>query len=536
MNKNIWVVIGLGASMAMTSACSSSTASDNNTSSTVRQLFTPEPTPDRSMLRKTASGNLVTLLADPANQEITLVDVDPTVVSNNTKSLMVTLPDGKAAQFNLHDYKTITPGIDGWVGYKSSEWKKQHSSGPTEIDIDPLYYLSLVREGNTVVGSVIIDGQRYRLETLAPGKYAFIKVDESKLPPEAEPLAGVSENNKMARTVTPASEHSIIRVLMVSTNEARAANSSYRAAMAGALQDANAYMANSRVNITYELAGYFDADYEETGKSSQLGDLKETSRPLGASVAPVRDALRADLVTMYSTTRAYCGMGYVTSGRTTGFSVVACLSSMGHELGHNLGATHNWEPGDNEGNPPYRFGYRYTGTPRFRTQMSYDCSGGTCPRVPYHSNPRITYQGVPLGTVEHHDAARRFNERRETVANFYPPYQNQTRVTVYDNAAMTGETCTFEVPSTQSVVLIDDVCPGGWKARIWSARVQGIGANTTLRLGNEFASHTYSSSYYVGDFDVPTLTAVRLNLPDGMTMEPGSGNLTKRIDRLTILR
>ncbi|MGO3984793.1 M12 family metallo-peptidase [Pseudomonas sp. SAS7] len=512
MNKNIWVVIGLGASLAMTSACSSSTASDNNTSSTVRQLFTPEPTPDRSILRKTASGNLVTLLADPANQEITLVDVDPTVVSNNTKSLMVTLPDGKAAQFNLHDYKTITPGIDGWVGYKSSEWKKQHSSGPTEIDIDPLYYLSLVREGNTVVGSVIIDGQRYRLETLAPGKYAFIKVDESKLPPEAEPLVGVSENNKMARTVTPASEHSIIRVLMVSTNEARAANSSYRAAMAGALQDANAYMANSRVNITYELAGYFDADYEETGKSSQLGDLKATSRPLGASVAPVRDALRADLVTMYSTTRAYCGMGYLTSGRTTGFSVVACLSSMGHELGHNLGATHNWEPGDNERNPPYMFGYPYTGTPRFRTQMSYDCSGGTCPKVPYHSNPRITYQGVALGTVEHHDAARRFNERRETVENFYP---HVVTYTLYEHENYQGQSCTIMHGDMETSYLTSR-CGSGWDRKVSSLRIGGVVPGLTIELWPDGVSQTriYSRTF-TGELDVPTMNKAP-NFPAGV--------------------
>jgi len=41
--------------------------------------------------------------------------------------------------------------------------------------------------------------------------------------------------------------------------------------------------------------------------------------------------------------------------------------------------------------------------------------------IPYFSNPRLTYTGFPIGTSSHHDAARRFNERRETVEGFYPP-------------------------------------------------------------------------------------------------------------------
>lgn len=536
MNKNICKALVLGATLTMASACSSSTPSDSGTSSAVTQLFTLEPTPDRSTLQKTATGYLATLLADPANQEITLVKVDPAVVSNKTQDLAVTLPNGQAAQFHLRDYNTMIPGIDGWVGYKPSAWKLQHSSTPSEIDIDPIYYLSLVREGDKVVGSVIVDGQRYRLETLEPGKYAFIKVDETKLPPEAEPLEGPKEKNKAPRSVSQSSSHSTIRVLMVSTIEARAANPNYRPAMAQALQDANAYMANSFVDITYELAGYFDADYAETGKSSQLGDLTDTARPLAASVVPVREALKADLVTMYSTTKAYCGMAYVTSNRATATSVVPCLSSMSHELGHNLGATHNWEPGNQEGNPTYMFGYRYTGTPRFRTQMSYDCSGGTCPRVPYHSNPRLTYEGVPLGTVRNHDVARRFNERRETVENFYSPLPIlNTKVTVYDNVAMKGASCTFDVPNVQAIVMIEDFCPR-WKSKIWSARVEGINPKTTLRLGNRFAWHTYTSEWYPGDFDVPTLSRVELEMPDGMTMTPHSQNLTKLVDRVYIFR
>ncbi|WP_410963698.1 hypothetical protein, partial [Salmonella sp. SAL4455] len=53
---------------------------------------------------------------------------------------------------------------------------------------DPLYYLSLVREGDKLVGRVVVEGQRYRLDSIGSGQYVLIKVDESKLPAEGEPL------------------------------------------------------------------------------------------------------------------------------------------------------------------------------------------------------------------------------------------------------------------------------------------------------------------------------------------------------------
>jgi len=417
MQRAIRTTLLASAGMFMAAACTSTTSS---LQAVAPALFTVQSTPDRNTLQKSAEGYLATLLADPANTEITLVSVNTSLISSGSEKMLVSLPNGKAAQFERHSSNAIAAGLNGWVGYKPSEWKSQHASSSSEIDIDPLYYLSLVREGDSVVGNVILDGQRYRLETVGTDKYALIKVDESKLPPEAEPLVVPDNRNAVSSPESPRSEHSTIRVLLVSTNTVRAADPNYRVAMAQALQDANAYMENSGVDITYEMAGFYDADYTETGDNNQLLDLQNRSHPLGASVRPVRESLRADLVTMYTTSRAYCGHGYVDATRDYAFSTVACLPSMSHELGHNLGGNHNWESGDAYGNPPYKFGYRYSATPRFRTQLSYECLDGTCPRIPYHSNPRLTYQGKALGTVAHHDVARRFNERRQIIEDFYP--------------------------------------------------------------------------------------------------------------------
>lgn len=403
-----WLVI---AGCALLGACSLSAPPKSDTTGAAQQLFKLEPTPDRNTLQKTASGYLAALLADPVNHEVTLIKVDPAVVSSGTQNLAVTLPNGKAAQFHLRDFNTITPGIDGWVGYKPSAYKQSHPGLTSEIDSDPLYYLSLARDGEKLVGSVTVDGQLYRIDYVSPGQHALIKVDESKLPPDGEP---VQDPGNLARDNTvgkvPTSARSVIRVLFVTTKQSREKRPNNRAELAKALNDANQYMANSQVAITYEAAGYVDADYDETGRSywQQATDMMSSSQ-----VSQQREQWRADLVSVYSTKTGACGMATVTATRSTAYSVISCAHSLAHELGHNLGAMHRHNEPANV--PEYAYGYDDT-VGKFHTMMH--TSHGA---VPYFADPRLSYQGRPLGHVELHDVARRFDERRETVENFYPP-------------------------------------------------------------------------------------------------------------------
>jgi len=530
MKTAIWNRVVLGSTLLLFWGCSTSAAVSTATS-TSPQLFTFEPTSERQVLQSKATGYLAALLADPANAEVTLVKVNPALVSQHTQNLAVDLPGGKATVFQRRSLNSTGSDIEGWVGYVPSSWKQSHSAGAAEINDDPLYYLSIVRQGEELFGRIVVDGQPYRLDYVGSGQHALIKVDESKLPPDGAPvmLQG-AERADSAVEKAPLSSHSTIRVLLVSTMQAREKRPNYKLEMTQALQDANQYFINSRVNVTYELAGLYDADYDETNQSStaQLNSLKDPNHPLGKAVYVKRDALRADLVSMYSTVTNVCGQAINQRTKEGGYSIFSCSIALAHELGHNFGGGDGWKPSPPENN--YRNGYKHESTPVFHTRMvtSHGALG-------YFSNPRISYQNIPMGT-DRHDMTRQIDDQRETVENYYPPYQNQTRVTVYDDVAMKGDSCTFEVPSTQTVVLIDDVCPGGWKTKIWSARVQGIGANTTLRLGNEHARHTYRSDYYVGDFDISTLTAFKIEVPDGMIMEPSPGNLSRRVDRVTIQR
>lgn len=497
----------------------------------VPQLFTVEPDKAGTTLQRQATDYLAQLHSDPANAEITLVKLDPTLTDADTRTLAVSLPDGKTARFDLRDFTTLAPGIDAWVGYKASAWKQTGSTSAAEIGHDPLYYLSLAREGDKVVGDVVIDGQPYRIEPVGAGQHALIKRDQAQLPPEAEPLVAPETDlaNDRVSVIAP-STHSTIRVLFLTTNQRRERSPNYKVELAQALNNANQYMKNSDVQITYQLAGFYDGDYDETDRTynQQLGDIR-TAKPFSDEVLRVREHLRADMVSMYSTASAYCGMAWLNANQSNTHSVISCLGSLGHELGHNLGAMHGW-PEDGNRQPPYMFGYRYTeGTPRFSTQMSYGCSPA-CPRIPYHSNPRLTYQGIPLGTAQNHDAARRFNERRTIIEHFYPPAPLQ--VTVFDDAGMQGNSCAFEIPPGQAITSIEQACGASWKYKVWSARVNHIVPGTQMQLGNAFAWHTYKSETYGGDFDIPNFSRAAQEVPEGMLHEPHPNDLNRKIEHV----
>ncbi|WP_338745815.1 M12 family metallo-peptidase [Pseudomonas putida] len=516
MNKNMCKALVLGTVLTMASACSSSTSSDNSTSSAATQLFTLEPTPDRNTLQKTASGYLATLLADPANQEITLVKVDPAVVSNKIQDLAVTLPNGEAARFHLRDYNTITPGIDGWVGYKPSVWKQEHASSSAEIEIDPLYYLSLARDGDKIVGSVIVGGQPYRIEYVSPGQHALIKVDESKLPTGDDALEPESTSRTEAIGKPSTSAHSIIRVLLVTTSDVRATRPNNRAELAQALNDANQYMKNSQIEITFELAGYLDADYSQGLKTAgqQLDDMR-LLKPFADVLLASREAYRADLVSLYSTTTGNCGKAWTAPSKVQGHSVVTCRWALAHELGHNLGGRHNWKEGDPERSEPDRYGYGYwrSTEPKFYTQMSYSSfCGANCPQIPFFSNPRLLYQGARMGTERNHDVARRFNERRETVENFYP---HVVTYTLYEHENYQGQSCTI-MHGDMETSYLPSRCGSGWDRKVSSLQIGGVVPGLTIELRPDGVNQTrIHSRTFTGELDVPTMNKAP-NFPAGV--------------------
>ena len=177
-----------------------------------------------------------------------------------------------------------------------------------------------------------------------------------------------------------------------------------------------------------------EVTYSESGvMNTDLSRLRNTADGIMDQVHQLRDQHKADLVALIVDNGGNsCGIAYVmTNGPSAGFasnafSVTArdCIANqtLAHELGHNMGDAHDRATGGT-GAYPYSYGYRDE-IGKFRTIMAYDCPTVSCPRVKYFSNPRLLYNGRPLG-IDHTinpsnsaDNARSMNDVRHIVAGW----------------------------------------------------------------------------------------------------------------------
>jgi len=114
-----------------------------------------------------------------------------------------------------------------------------------------------------------------------------------------------------------------------------------------------------------------------------------------------------------------CGIAYVDTWRN-GWTLSAqtkyCaldLFTMGHELGHNFGCTHDRE---NSSRAPYAYAYGHFIGPAYmegtgyRTCMAYK-KAGYVKKANYFSNPNVSYKGYVTGT-ENNNNARVIRENR----------------------------------------------------------------------------------------------------------------------------
>ncbi|MBH3429094.1 zinc-dependent metalloprotease family protein [Pseudomonas alkylphenolica] len=517
------------ASLLLT-ACTSSSHAAMDETGTAAMLF-ERPAADTQAMHKLLSTqgiypSLSALLDAPSTEKAWEVKVNPALIDAGVPALSVPSPEGDVVRFDLTRFSDVA-AMSGWIGDVVSD-RKQRFTSAAEVDFDPFNWISLVRDGDELTGDIHIKGKLYRLEPVGAGRHVLIKVDESRMPPNGEPVLKVNTVQTAASNKAQKPAHSTIRVLFVTSNERRAVSPNYRAALVQALQNANQYLINSHVPLTYELAGFFAPDYSEANKS-QWAMLQEMAGPntaLAREVYVHRDALRADLVSLFNTNGAVCGNAFGWSTKATGYNTISCTVALAHELGHNLGGGHGLEVPDPTKH--YNHGYRHR-SPNFHT-IQVTSHGA----IPYFSNPRLEHQGVPIGTVQNHDVARQFDDYRTTVENFYPPMLMS--ITVFDNVNMQGNRCTFDIQPAKRVTLIEEECGASWTNKVWSAKVTNMTEGATLRLGNAFAWHTYISTSYSGDFDVPTLTGNVHDVPEGMTLQPNSGNLTKRISQVEILK
>ncbi|MEE8392258.1 MAG: M12 family metallo-peptidase, partial [Anaerolineae bacterium] len=295
----------------------------------------------------------------------------------------------------------------------------------------------LVVKDRVMVGSIKMPGAFYQIRYVGDGVHAIHEMNPGAFPPEMEPVSvAASEDAPVeAFTAPTADDGSTIDVLVVYTDDARAAvggTTAMENLIDLAVAETNTSYANSGITQRVNLAHAAKVSYDETDLdwSTTLSRLRLTSDGYLDIVHTLRDSYCADEVVLIINDNASCGLGYLMTSVSTFFADRAfalvywsCATgyySFGHEMGHNMGATHDRANTSNSGAYSYSYGYQAPDK-AFRTIMAYSCPGG-CTRIDYWSNPDVSYGGQPTGVVytapDSADNRRTLNNTAFTVANF----------------------------------------------------------------------------------------------------------------------
>ncbi|MGE6822265.1 hypothetical protein [Pseudomonas soli] len=367
------------------------------------------------------SAELAVLLAEPTTEEIALLRVNLDAVAEKNEVMSITLPGRQEVHFVKEQFKISSEGRPLWIGAPPSD-RKQRFPSPGEVKMDPLDTLFIQRYPDHIRAEIRLAGQAYRLEPAGAGLHALIKVHQAQT--TCEPVTDDTQAKAAPASVKAGASHSTITYLIVSTDEARR-TPLLEERIANSLTFAQQFLDNSGVDITFTQAGYYEATYTERNKTKAqvFRDFRFSDTPFGKLVLAEREKAHADIVLVVS--GLVDGTHNDEARKESAFAIVkanALAEEIIHQVGHVMGVDHTWKEGDIILDPPYQFAYLMPfagGSNGTATLMGqYDTCGG-CGIGMVFSNPRKTYMGHPMGTVEHNDAVRRLNEQREKVENYY---------------------------------------------------------------------------------------------------------------------
>ena len=304
--------------------------------------------------------------------------------------------------------------------------------------------VTLVVHGTTMVGTILSDQRLFKIESTGGNLHRLIEIDEAALPPDNHPLVVADDdpnatpptgNTSQQSDTTAAAGDSTVDLLVAYTSAAKAkegGQAAMEALITLGVDSANQTYSNSQIAMQLRLVHMAEVTYTEPGNmNTDLTRLQNTTDGILDQVHQLRDQHKADLVALIVDNGGNsCGIAYVmTNGprasfASFAFSVTArdCIANntLAHELGHNMGNAHDRATGGT-GAFPYSYGYRDE-IGKFRTIMAYACPTVSCPRVKYFSNPRLLYNGRPLG-IDHTinpansaDNAHSMNEVRQVVS------------------------------------------------------------------------------------------------------------------------
>lgn len=297
---------------------------------------------------------------------------------------------------------------------------------------------------------------RYRLQSTADGLTLLQEIDAATFPedhpgaaelvaptpvmaPSGGIVGGQSTGNLADAFIAKADTAATIDVMIVYSNQtAASAGTAIGAQAQQAVDTANLVYANSGITTRLRLVYAGPANYDESGDfTTDLNRLTSGTDGYMDNVAALRETYGADLVSLFVENPQYCGLGWIGPSAGYAFTVVnrSCASSnlsFPHELGHNFGARHDTYV--DAATTPYAYGHGWVDIAQgWRDVMAYNnacaASGVSCTRIPYLSNPNMTYTNDLLGSTATADTVRVHNQNALTIANFRASAQGGTSCT-----------------------------------------------------------------------------------------------------------
>ena len=432
-----------------------------------------------------------------------------------------------ALTLNLFDDVVLTAELDrveptygggyAWVG---------------QVQGEPLSAVTLVVNEEMMAGTVASSQGLFKIGYAGDGVYAIHEVDPSAFPPEDGPIPVDLPEGENADAVPSAvaDDGSVIDVMVVYTPSARTRAGGAPAMLNLinlAVTETNQSYSYSGISQRLNLVYATEVSYNETTFSAALEDLQDPSDGKMDIVHTLRNAYYADEVVLIIHDTQYCGLAYLmqtvsTSFESHAFAVVhwECATgyySFGHELGHNMGAQHDHyavtKYGQAAGAYLYSYGYVNTNR-RWRTVMAYNTQcedlGIYCTRIPFWSNPSVSYGGYPTGTTSA-DNERTLDNTAWTVANFRPsPPSAPTNLTATAVPLWQINLSWNDNSSNESGFRIERSSGGGWST------LETVPANTTNHADTTAipgTTYTYRVFAYNAVGDSPASNSAGAMLP-----------------------
>lgn len=364
------------------------------------------------------------LAEEPSTGYLHLVRANPAALSEKTAALTLDLAPGVQVRAHQVDSYFTKDNMLVWSGVIEDPGAVTIPFSPEELRFDPINSVTMVKNGELITGNVHVGGEWYQIRPLKSGGHAIVTTDLSAMPADHPEEFNRTPVRRMPARPANEKADTVITVQVNYTPNAASSSGDINGLITLAVAESNQGYTNSGVLIDLVEVTRSQVSYTESSNfSTNLSRYRNTSDGYMDNIHSLRNTYAADVNVLIIRNTAACGQAYsIGSTAANAFAIVhwSCATgyySFAHEIGHLQSARHDPATDPSTSPYPYGHGYRYTGSPDWRTIMAYDCPGG-CPRLNYWSNPLKTYNGVPMGTSSQSDNTRVLNNTRGTIAAF----------------------------------------------------------------------------------------------------------------------